>query len=99
MNQTADGFDAIEYPLDYSFKAVCVYKTQADKAGVSGVEQKIQSVVADIVGLNAVKSVSSKISKAGNYISVTTTARLKNRDQLEKVYSVLSALDIVKMTL
>jgi len=98
-----DGFDAIEYPLDYSFKAVCEFMVVDNDADIGeeirSIEQKVQSTVAEIVGDSAVKNVASKISKAGNYISVTTTARLENRQQLEKTYHDLSVLEIVKMTL
>jgi len=97
MTESAqDGFDAIEYPIDFAFKAVCV------RAGVSSIEEieaTLKSAVADVVGATEVKSTAVKESRSGKYVSVTTLAHLKNRQELEAVYRAISALEIVKMTL
>ena len=91
-----DGFDAIEYPVDFAFKAVCEIETVAS---LDELHEIINQAVASIVGQAALKDVSSKESRAGKYVSVTTTARIKSRQQLEGIYSAISSLDVVKMTL
>jgi len=91
-----DGFDAIEYPVDYSFKAVCSLQ---QSISINQIEDEIYSTIISQLGKVSVKNISSRKSKAGNYVSVTTMAKLDNRQQLEQVYKALSSLDIVKLTL
>ena len=55
--------------------------------------------MADVVGATEVKNTAVKESRSGKYVSVTTLAHLKNRQELEAVYRAISALEIVKMTL
>ena len=94
-----DGFDAIEYPLDFSFKAVC------DKQAVDGndknkiLETIVKSSVSKIVGEQRVKKLNAKESSGGRYVSITITALLENRSELERIYSSLSECSEVKMTL
>jgi len=63
------------------------------------VEILVQAAIEEVLGSKAVKKTSSKVSKAGKYISVTTIAKLTDRQQLEETYKAVSNLDIVKMTL
>ena len=91
-----DGFDAIEYPLDFAFKAVC---ETGSTVSLDALHEIINQAVASIVGQIALKGASSKESRAGKYVSITTIVRVENRQQLEGVYSAISALDVVKMTL
>lgn len=91
-----DGFDAIEYPLDFAFKAVCI-KSSSDP--VESLQDIVHQAVANVVGVAAIKNMSLKESSAGKYVSITTITRIKNRQELEAIYRAISALDIVKMTL
>ncbi len=91
-----DGFDAIEYPLDFSFKAVC---ERATDLSVDDLQITVRNAIESVIGASATKGTSSKESSAGKYVSITTVARLENRQQLESVYTAISRLDIVKMTL
>lgn len=103
--QPQDGFDAIEYPLDYSFKVVCDNNTFSQKQELSPqvskrmLENLMRNTVVSIVGSQAVKQLSSKESSAGRYVSITVVAQLINRTQLEKVYSALASCPEVRMTL
>lgn len=96
MDKARDGFDAIEYPLDFSFKAVCV---KAADISTDDLQIVICDTIESVVGASAIKGVFSKESSAGKYVSVTTIVRLDNRHQLESVYKAISLLDVVKMTL
>ena len=91
-----DGFDAIEYPIDFAFKAVCEKKPANS---IQSIEETLQQTVAEVLGAAAVKKTAVKESKAGKYVSVTTLAHLQNRQELEAVYRAISSLEIVKMTL
>ena len=91
-----DGFDAIEYPLDFAFKAVC---ETSSTASLDRLHEIINQAVASIVGQLALKGASSKESRAGKYVSITTVAHVESRQQLEEIYGAISALDVVKMTL
>lgn len=44
-------------------------------------------------------AVRSRLSKEGNYVSVTVTIQARNRDQLDRIYMDLSAHDKVLMAL
>lgn len=91
-----DGFDAIEYPLNYAFKAVCI---KNETSSINDLQAIIDNAISGVVGSSAVKKLSSKESRAGNYVSVTALVYLESRQQLESVYNVISNLDVVKMTL
>jgi len=93
-NIEKDGFDAVEYPLDFSFKAVCETSLKEDELVEvlsSGIYQEAQHLT--------VKSVSSKHSSTGKYISVTLLIHISSRTDLETVYKALSSNKEVKMTL
>lgn len=89
-----DGFDTIEYPLDFSFKAVC--ETSLDDAALIDALQK--TIIAS-AGQVDIKDTGIKHSSAGRYVSVTLLIHLTGRDQLESVYTALSESPEVKMTL
>lgn len=88
-----DGFDLIEYPCDYNFKAMC--------KAIEGVDLKQQ--LGDLVVLhlheNALLRVTSSSSRTGKFESITMIVRLDNRDQLEAVYQAIAAAPSVVMTL
>lgn len=95
-DSTQDGFDAIEYPLDFSFKAVC---ETINDLSIEELQATVRQAVVSVIGESETKDQTSKESSAGKYVSVTTIARLQNRQQLESVYTAISQLNIVKMTL
>ncbi len=95
-DKVQDGFDAIEYPLDFSFKAVC---EKLGNRSIEDLQVAVRQAIESVVGTSATKGISSKESSGGKYVSITTVARLENRQQLENVYTAISQLDIVKMTL
>ena len=90
-----DGFDAIEYPIDFAFKAVC----RTNASNPASIKDILQQTVAEILGATAIKKISAKESSAGKYVSITMLAHLNNRQELEAVYRAISSLEIVKMTL
>ena len=96
MELEQDGFDAIEYPIDFAFKAVC--KRNASNS-VQSIQETLKHTVVEVLGAPAVKKIAVKESSAGKYVSVTTLAHLNNRQELEAVYQAISSLEIVKMTL
>jgi len=86
-----DGFDLIEYPCMYKFKAVC----KADEH----IDEKLHAIVAGVLSAEAVKDLKQRESKKGSFVSVTIQAELTSREELEDVYSALKASDEVVMTL
>ena len=96
IDNPQDGFDAIEYPLDFSFKAVC---QMLNGSSIEDLQSTIRQAIVSVVGEQATKGSSYKESSAGKYVSITTIAHLKSRQQLEGVYTAISRLDIVKMKL
>jgi len=86
-----DAFDAIEYPCDYKFKAVC--KT------VDGLQQELLGLVNACFEDQSINDAVERPSKNGKFTSVTFEARLDSREQLEGVYKVLAANEHVIMTL
>ena len=89
-----DGFDAIEYPLDFSFKAVC--ETDLDDQQLIAILKK---AITEHAGQVQFKDVATKHSSAGRYVSVTLVVHLTIRKELESVYTALSTCPEVKMTL
>lgn len=86
-----DGFDLIEYPCEYQFKAVC--KTTPD------IQALIQQLAADVIGDANVVSVESRPSKNNRFTSVTVTTKLTDRAELEGVYDAIANSEWVIMTL
>lgn len=88
-----DGFDLIEYPTDFAFKAMC--KAQED----SPAQDYIKGLVMQMVDDGALLSVSGNVSKTGKFESVTVNVRLQNREELEAIYKLIANSDRVVMTL
>ena len=88
-----DGFDLIEYPTDFSFKAMC--KAQDD----SPAQQYMQGLVSPLLDDHALISVSGNISRTGKFESVTLKIRIQSRDELEAVYKLIADSPRVVMTL
>jgi len=93
LPETQDGFDLIEYPCDYSFKAMC-------KVGViDGLHQHLSTLVLGLVKSNVVIDLRSTSSRTGKFESVTIVVNIISRDELEAVYQGLAAASVVVMTL
>ena len=92
LDGAKDGFDLIEYPCDFAFKAMC----RAD--GIAA-EQHISELILSVVDSSALLALSTNQSRTGKFESVTATVRLQNRDQLECIYGAISKSSRVVMTL
>ena len=90
-DQVKDGFDLIEYPCDFVFKAMC-YTSEK-------IEQNVCRIIRNSLNETAVLGYESRPSRTGKYCSVSVTARLQTREELEAVYQALSAAPEVVMTL
>lgn len=91
-----DGFDLIDYPLDYQFKAMC----RAPQVGeVSQLNEILESLVNTVLGSARVSRVSNNSSKTGKFVSVSIRVMLEDRDELERVYAALAQSPAVLMTL
>jgi len=86
-----DGFDLVQYPCEYMFKAV--------GRAAPDFEISIRQTVADHVGEASLVRETSMESKNGKYVSMTFVVKLENRQQLETVYAALAAHPGVVMTL
>lgn len=88
-----DGFDLIDYPCDYMFKAMCrVTEGQ-------NLSDELSQLVANNLNQQAILGVKTASSRTGKFESVSITVRLKNRDQLESVYQSIVSSPFVVMTL
>ena len=88
-----DGFDLIEYPCEFNFKAMC----QADN--VMPAVDYMREIIEPLVAINDLLSMSANSSRTGKFESVTAVIRIENRDQLEMIYKTISSADRVVMTL
>lgn len=88
-----DGFDLIEYPCEYNFKAMCLSE------GEVSASDYIRGLVLPMVNDGAIRSVTSRRSKTGKYEAVTVAVTLQSRDELESIYALISASERVVMTL
>lgn len=88
-----DGFDLIEYPTEFSFKAMCRAQ-EGDPA-----QSYMRGLVLPLLDDGALISVSGNTSKTGKFESVTLKIRLKNRAELESIYKLISDSPRVVMTL
>jgi len=93
MNQPKDGFDLIEYPCNYSFKAMC--RADPKQAATDYIREMVESEL----GPNTLLEVRSNSSRTGKFESVTFTIKLDNREQLESIYQFISSSERVVMTL
>lgn len=91
-----DGFDLIEYPLDYQFKAMC---RSPQVGSVKQLNQTLKDVVDQALGDGRVLGIKNNNSKTGKFVSVSIRVRLQSRDELERVYSTLADAPAVLMTL
>lgn len=88
-----DGFDLIEYPTDYAFKAMC--KAQEG----SPAQDYIKGLILPLLDDDSLLEVTGNVSKTGKFESVTIKARIHSREQLESIYKLIAASPRVVMTL
>lgn len=93
MNEPKDGFDLIEYPCDYSFKAMC--RADPEQTAID----YVRSIVESELGGNSLLDVRSNASKTGKFEAVTFVINLKSREQLESIYQLVANSSRVVMTL
>lgn len=86
-----DAFDAIDYPCDYTFKAVC--------NTVDGLQNELLGLVNAYFDEQRIDVAVERPSKNGKFTSVTFETTIESRMQLEDVYKVLAANEHVVMTL
>jgi len=86
-----DGFDLIEYPHEFVFKAMCLAN--------QGAQAQLTELITGLVSEKNLLGVSSKLSKTSKYESVSLTVLLRSRDELEAIYKSLAANPSVVMTL
>ncbi len=92
-NDPKDGFDLIEYPVDYSFKAMC---RASDEVSA---QDYIRGLVTPLLDDGALLKVSGNTSRTGKFESVTLLIRLQSRQELESIYKLIAGSDRVVMTL
>jgi putative lipoic acid-binding regulatory protein len=88
-----DGFDLLDYPCVYTFKAMCRNQSSA----ISAVKTLFSE---NNIGTDSVEiKFSIKPSGKGTYVSVSAVLSLQNREALEDIYQKLHQHDQVLMTL
>lgn len=88
-----DGFDLIEYPCDFNFKAMC--KSAGDDSAVDYIRAIIEPLLDD----DGLLKMHSNTSRTGKFESVTALARVHSREQLESIYQHIANAERVVMTL
>jgi len=91
--QIRDGFDLIEFPCSYAFKAMCRDTDKIDL--VDHLSQCVFSVVAK----NELLDVRSSSSRTGKFKSITLRVNVQDRVQLEAIYQAIAESPNVVMTL
>lgn len=88
-----DGFDLIEYPVDYNFKALC--HAQQDSPAIGYILSLIEPILSEGVLIDSF----AKSSRTGKFESVTVIVRIDNRNELESIYRLIAQSSRVVMTL
>jgi putative lipoic acid-binding regulatory protein len=88
-----DGFDLLEYPLDYNFKALC--HAQEGSPAVDYILVLIEPILND----GALIESKTNSSRTGKFESVTAIVRINNRYELESIYELIAQSPRVVMTL
>ena len=90
-----DGFDLIEYPSDYGFKAMCRVEVNDSQSA----SEAIQQLVFQHIDQSALIETHAHQSRTGKFESVTVTLRIDSREQLEAIYKSIDESPRVVMTL
>ena len=88
-----DGFDLIEYPCEFNFKAMC--KAEGDVSATDYIRAIIEPLIKD----GDLLKMHSNTSRTGKFESVTAVVRIYQREQLESIYQHISNAERVVMTL
>lgn len=88
-----DGFDLIEYPVDFAFKAMC----RAEEGFPA--QDYLKSLVLPLLDDDALVAVTGNVSKTGKFESVTLKIRIQSRLELESIYKLIAGSPRVVMTL
>jgi putative lipoic acid-binding regulatory protein len=88
-----DGFDLLEYPLDYNFKALC--HAQEGSPAMDYILVLIEPMLND----GALIESTTNSSRTGKFESVTAIVRINNRYELESIYELIAQSPRVVMTL
>ena len=88
-----DGFDLLDYPCEFPFKAMC--RAQDGEPAIDYIKALLTPLLDD----GALVSLSGNSSRTGKFESVTATVRLKNREELEAIYKLIAQSPRVVMTL
>lgn len=92
-DEPKDGFDLIEYPCEFNFKAMC--RMDENQAAID----YIRAIITPMIGADDLVSMHTNSSRTGKFESVTAVVRLSNREQLEKIYKKIADSERVVMTL
>ncbi len=92
-NDPQDGFDLIEYPVDYNFKAMC-----RAQEGAPAIEY-ISGLITPLLDDGALLDLSTNRSRTGKFESVTAVVRINSRQELESIYTLIAQSPRVVMTL
>lgn len=92
-SEPKDGFDFIEYPCDYSFKAMCRVQEGVDTSVM------VLALIKQITTAESVLALKTNSSRTGKFESVTAVVRLNSRQELESIYALIAASPNVVMTL
>ncbi|NNC98916.1 MAG: DUF493 domain-containing protein [Gammaproteobacteria bacterium] len=90
-----DGFDLIDYPCDFAFKALC----RVDKSAAESASEVMRQLVLAHVPESSLIETHVNQSRTGKFESVTLTVHLTAREELEAIYRSVSASPLVVMTL
>ncbi|NIN36453.1 MAG: DUF493 domain-containing protein [Gammaproteobacteria bacterium] len=82
---------ALEFPCEFPIKAMGRAADNFD-AVVVGIIRKHTPDFSD-------STVKSRLSKSGNYVSITVTINARSREQLDNIYLDLTANDLVLVAL
>jgi len=88
-----DGFDLLDYPCDFAFKAMC--RADSSETGADYIKGLLTPMLND----GALLGMKSNVSRTGKFESVTATVHLKNREELEAIYRLIAQSPRVVMTL
>jgi len=92
-SDSQDGFDLIEYPVDYNFKAMC----RAEQG--SPAIDYISGLITPMLNDGALLELTTNSSRTGKFESVTAVVRINNRNELESIYKLIAQSPRVVMTL
>lgn len=88
-----DGFDLIDFPCDYAFKAMCKVTDNVD------LPASLTELMLTMISEDELLEVRSASSRTGKFESVTLKVKVLDRNQLELIYQTIANSPLVVMTL